>query len=73
MKQSILNDQMNNIYTATDIDSARAIFKGVVEASRISPFNKRTMLINADRIGSLIELQTYATNSMFKFNGMGLS
>lgn len=72
MKKSILTDSLNSIYEAPSLDTAKMIFKGLVESSRINDQSKRIMLLNATKCTTLLALQTYATNSMFQYNGMGV-
>jgi len=71
MKQSILTEKMNAIYEAKDVETARGLFLEIVQSSRINEYSKRTMINNAHNCSTLIEIQKYATNSMFKFEGMG--
>ena len=70
---SIITSQINDIYTATDKAKALELFNKLVdESARLNAKTKYAMKINAARCGTLIQLQTYVTNSMFKFEGMGV-
>lgn len=70
---SILQDILQAVYNATDLETAKAIFKDRVAKSRIPDTTKRKMLvIDMPRIGTLEEFQRYVTNSMLKKMGMGV-
>jgi len=70
---SILQDIIQAVYSATDLETAKAIFKDRVEKSRIPEQTKRKMiLLDMPRINDLARFQQYVTNSMMKKLGMGV-
>jgi hypothetical protein len=71
-KTSILTDQLNAIYTAKDVDEAKQLFVTLVEGSKLPKKTKALMLFNISQCGTLYQVQKYATNSCFKYNGLGV-
>jgi len=69
---SILTDQLNAIYTAKDVDAAKYLFITLVESSKLPKNTKALMLFNISRCETLYQVQKYATNSCFKYNGLGV-
>lgn len=67
--KSILDDKLNAIFTATDIEEAKRIFLEVVNASIIKIYDKNRMIWNLKNCQTLMDVQKYAVNSAFKFNG----
>lgn len=72
MKTSILTERINDIYTAKTVEEARAIFLEIVDQSRINDYSRQTMKANVNECTTLLDVQKYATNSMFKFEGGGV-
>jgi len=71
-KESILTNQLEEIFLCKDLESARDIFNKLVQESKLTAHTKAKMLLYAGQCRTLIEMQTYATNSCFKFNGLGV-
>lgn len=71
-KPSILTDQLNAIYTAKDVDEAKQLFIALVEGSKLPKNTKAKMLYNLAQCGTLYQVQKYATNSCFVYNGLGV-
>ena len=67
-----LNEYMNQIYSSTDLDACRQLFINIVNNSTIRVEDRRRMVLQANQCDSLIKLQTYATNSFFRFNKLGV-
>lgn len=69
---SILQSHMNELYECTDLDSCRKLALQIVTNSRINSKDKHIMAVKIGQQTSLIALQTYLTNSFFKYVGMGV-
>lgn len=71
--KSIIQDIIQSVYDAPDLESAKAIFKDRVEKSRIPiPVKRKMILVDMPQINELVAFQQYVTNSMMKKLGMGV-
>ena len=72
-KSSILKSIMEDVYVSTSFDDALELVIEHIEASPISGDEGRKIINTAKQCGpSLTGLQTYITNSWFKYEGMGV-
>ena len=70
--KSILDDKLNAIFTATNMEEAKRIFLEVVNASIIKIYDKNKMIWNLKNCRTLLDVQKYAVNSAFKFEKLGV-
>ena len=70
--KSILDDKLNAIFTATSMEEAKRIFLEVVNASIIKIYDKNKMIFNLNNCRTLLDVQKYAVNSAFKFEGLSV-
>jgi hypothetical protein len=70
-KASVLQDVIEQVYTAKDIDSAKEIATTRIVESKIPNEMKSLMKMKIGQCETLLGLQKYLTNSMFKMMGMG--
>ena len=68
---SIFFDQYDNLIQITDVDSLKEAIINLVNGSNIKLIDKRKIKFDIVDIQSLVKLQTYVTNSMLKYQGMG--
>jgi len=75
-RKSFLDDSIQRIYDAKTFDEAAAFFRDLTKTANIYPGIKRKILNEIDNLErrgkNLTRLQTYATDSMFKWKNMGL-
>jgi len=69
--ESIFFDQYDNLISIPDVDSLREAIINLVNGSGIKPIDKRKIKLDVSSIQTLLKLQTYITNSMLKYQGMG--
>jgi hypothetical protein len=70
--RSILDDVIQQVFDAPDVDTGKKIMIDRIDNSKIPPMQKARMKQNLLRINTLEELWRYATNSMFMKKGMGV-
>lgn len=70
--ESVITKRIVDIYSAPDLKTAKQLFTELINDCNINPKDKDKMLLEADKISSLKQLQFYATNCMFKFEGLGI-
>ena len=70
--ESVITKRIVDIYSAPDLKTAKQLFTELINDCNINPKDKDKMLLEADKISSLKQLQFYATNYMFKFEGLGI-
>jgi len=76
MKQltSILAAHYNDLMQITSTEELLQRVNEIVNTSKINPQDKRRMQLDLSRVSSShIKLQSYLTNSMLKFQGMGVN
>lgn len=71
--KSVLNQVIQDIYASKTANEAKQHFVGLLEASNIKKEDKVKMLDEVEKMNSLIKIQTYATNAMFKFEGLSVN
>ena len=73
IRSSVLKAIMEDIYEASDFDTAVTMVEEHLETSKIKDSDGRTILIKAKGCApSLLKLQTYITNSWLHYEGMSL-
>jgi len=70
--KSVITEQITEVYNATDIVTAKELLKNLLSESKIKDSDKSKMLAELDKITTLRQVQFYATNAMFKFEGLGI-
>jgi len=71
--KSILENIIKEIYVVKTLDEGKSKMRELLKECSINEDNKRKMLYELDNIASLSKLQFYATNAMFKYEGLGVS
>ena len=71
-KQSVLREILNKVYEASSKEDALKIVTDYLNdpACVIRQSQRKSMLVFANRCGTLISLQNYVTNSFLYFEGM---
>lgn len=70
--ESVITQRITEIYSATDIVTAKELLRNLLNASNIKDVDKSKMLSELDNLKTLKQVQFYATNCMFKFEGLGI-
>jgi len=70
--ESVITQRITEIYSATDIVTAKELLRNLLNESKIKDNDKDKMLAELDKITTLKQVQFYATNCMFKFEGLGI-
>ena len=73
-KQSALREILNKVYVATSQEDALKIVTDYLNDPTcvIRPSQRKSMLVFANRCGTLTSLQSYITNSFLYFEGNGI-
>ena len=70
--KSVITQRITEIYSASDLATAKELFRNLLEDSNIKDVDKSKMLDELEKIKTLRQVQFYATNAMFKFEGLGI-
>jgi len=70
--QSIFYDHYNRLTGITCPISLKAAIVDISERSKIKDIDKRRIKLDVSGLSTLVQLQRYLTNSMLKYQGMGL-
>jgi hypothetical protein len=70
--KSVITEQITEVYNATDIVTAKELLRNLLTESKIKDIDKSKMLDELEKIKTLRQVQFYATNCMFKFEGLGI-
>ena len=70
--ESVITQRITEIYSATDIVTAKELLRNLLNESKIKDIDRDKMLAELDKIKTLKQVQFYATNCMFKFEGLGI-
>lgn len=70
--KSVITEQITEIYAARDLNTAKELLRNLLNESKIKDSDKSKMLVELDKITTLRQVQFYATNCMFKFEGLGI-
>jgi len=71
--ESKLTEIISQVYQAPTVSIAKSIAIPFLEGSRIKETDKRKMIDQAGKISDLTRFQTYMTNALLKFEGLGVS
>jgi len=70
--ESKLTDVISHVYNAPTVFHAKSILIPFLKESRIKESDKKKMIDQAEKINDLVRFQTYATNALLKFEGLGI-
>jgi hypothetical protein len=70
--ESVITQRITEIYSATDIVTAKELLRNLLNESKIKDIDRDKMLAELNKITTLKQVQFYATNCMFKFEGLGI-
>lgn len=70
--KSVLNGIITDIYSARTVKEAKDLFIKFVDATKIKDTDKKKMLTEVENMTTLRQIQMYATNAMFKYEGLGI-
>ena len=70
--ESKLTDVISQVYAAPTVGVAKSILIPFLRESKIKESDKLKMIDQAEKISDLIRFQTYATNALLKFEGLGI-
>lgn len=70
--ESVLEKVIVEIYQSKTLDEGKTKMKELLESTNIKETDKQKMINELDKIQSLVKLQFYATNALFKYEGLGV-
>lgn len=70
---SVLEQCIQGIYQSRTLEEGKVLMKELIESTNIKSTDKNKMLNELENISTLARLQFYATNAMFKFEGLGVN
>lgn len=70
--KSVITQRITEIYSANDLATAKELFRNLLNDCNIKDVDKDKMLSELEKITTLKQVQFYATNAMFKFEGLGI-
>lgn len=70
--KSVITQRITEIYSADNLATAKELFRDLLNDSNIKGIDKEKMLVELEKITTLRQVQFYATNAMFKFEGLGI-
>jgi len=70
--KSVLNGIITDIYSARNVKEAKELFIKFVDTTKIKDTDKKKMLTEVENMTTLRQIQQYATNAMFKYEGLGI-
>jgi len=70
--KSILEQVIQKVYQSKTADEARNHMLELLNDSGIKETDRNRMIQELDRLQTLKQIQFYATNAMFKFEGLGV-
>lgn len=70
--KSVITEQITEIYSARDLATAKELLRNLLNESKIKDIDRDKMLAELNKITTLRQVQFYATNAMFKFEGLGI-
>jgi len=71
--KSVLEPIIESIYKAKTLDEGKKIMNELINGTEIKKEDKNKMLREVSNCHSLVKLQFYATNCMFKFEGLSVN
>ena len=70
---SVLEQCIQKVYASKTVDEGKDHMIAVLDQVKIKPTDKQKMIHEIKNITQLSRLQFYATNAMFKFEGLGVN
>jgi|688.fasta_scaffold01076_79 hypothetical protein len=70
--KSVINGIITDIYSSRTVDEAKELFIKFIDATNIKETDKQKMLEEVSKMTTLRKIQQYATNAMFKYEGLGI-
>jgi hypothetical protein len=70
--ESVITQRITEIYSADNLVTAKELFRNLLNDSNIKDIDKEKMLVELEKMTTLRQVQFYATNAMFKFEGLGI-
>lgn len=71
--KSVISRIITDLYSARTVDEAKELFTTFVDATNIKESDKQKMLEEVSKMTTLRKIQMYATNAMFKYEGLGIN
>jgi hypothetical protein len=72
MKKSIFTNHYNNLMSINDTEELLSQITAIVDGEKLDPISRRKITLDINKCGgNHLRLQTYITNSMLKFQGLG--
>ncbi len=71
--KSVLEEVIQDIYQAKNLEEGQLIMKKLVEKVKIKEEDKKKMVKEIDGQPTLVRLQFYATNALFKYEGLSVN
>lgn len=70
--KSVLEPIIKDVYQAKTLEEGQTVMKKLVDSTKIKDEDKKKMLREINSCPTLVKLQFYATNALFKFEGLGV-
>lgn len=70
--KSVLEQVSDKVFKAKSLTEAKQIIIDFINEKKIDGEDKKTILKNTEECKTLIKLQTYLTNSLLTYEGLGL-
>ncbi len=70
--ESVLEKCIQDVYQASSLEDGKEKMKKVLDECKIKETDKKKMLMEVEKIANLSRLQFYATNCLFKYEGLGV-
>jgi len=70
--ESVLEKIIQKVYSTNDLEEGKKLMSGFISETKIKDTDKNKMLYEIENIPTITRLQFYATNAMFKFEGLGI-
>jgi len=71
--KSIIEEVISEVYKTQSLEVGKKLMKDLISQTKIKEQDKNKMLREVDNCQSLVKLQFYATNAMFKFEGLSVN
>lgn len=68
--KSIIEPIIKKVYEAKTLEEGKEIMLGLISETKIKEQDKTKMIYEVKKCPTLVKLQFYATNCMFKFEGL---
>lgn len=71
--KSTLTKIIEDVYKSKNLDEAKSIALTLLEDSKIKSVDRLKMINDINNTQTLVKLQFYMTNAMFKYEGLGIN